>query len=132
MFKQVKSFFFWSMLYKFRKRLTLVAILLSIVLLSQWIYSDIVEYLTLTKQTNYLNYVLPIKWIVVFFNIALSVYLILNIFKVEKQQNTNKNKKKDTQKYTNKEELITPKITDREKEFMTKKLRTEAEIIMDK
>ena len=125
MFRQIKSIFFWSLLYKFRNRLTLVAILLSIVLLSQWIYTDIVEYLTLTKKTDYLNYVLPLKWIVIIFNIGLSAYLILNIFKVEKQQDLKKNISKE-------EKQNTQKISDREKEFMSKKLRTEAEIIMDK
>jgi len=124
MFKQVKSILLWSLLYRFRRRLTLVAVLLSIVLLSQWIYSDIVEYLTLTKKTTYLDYILPLKWIIIFFNIGFSVYLILSIFKVEKKE---KNDLVDKEK----QESI-PKHTDREKEFMTKKIRTEAEIILGK
>ena len=124
MFKQVKSILLWSLLYRFRRRLTLVAVLLSIVLLSQWIYSDIVEYLTLTKKTTYLDYILPLKWIIIFFNIGFSVYLILSIFKVEKEQKSKNIDKEEPED--------NPKHTDREKEFMTKKIRTEAEIIMSK
>jgi len=135
MFRQVKSIFFWSLLYKFRQRLTVVALLLSVVILSQWIYSDIVEYLTLTNNTIYLHIILPIKWIIIFFNIGLSVYLILSLFKAEnkKADKTNKIEKKDTinikvaKKNINKSEL-----TNREKEFMTKKIRSEAEIILEK
>jgi len=122
MFKQIKSMFFWSLIYKFRKRLTLVVILLSIVLLSQWIYSDIVEYLTLTDRTDYLDIVLPIKWLTIFFNIGLSSYLILSLFKVSQKE-----KNKEIKTKVEKEDL-----TDREKEFMKKNIRTEAQIIIDK
>jgi len=122
MFKQAKSIFFWTLLYKFRRRLSFVAILLSVVLLSQWIYSDIVEYLTLTKNTQYLNIVLPIKWLVIFFNIALSAYLILSLFKGEKREAVKENI----------EQKSNLEITSREKEFMSRKIRTEAEILLDK
>ena len=122
MFKQAKSIFFWTLLYKFRRRLTLVAILLSTVLLSEWIYSDIVEYLTLTQNTQYLNILLPLKWLIIFFNIALSVYLVLSLFKGQKREVV----KEDVAEKSKLE------ITPREKEFMSKKIRTEAEIIMDK
>jgi hypothetical protein len=122
MFKQVKSVFFWSLLYKFRKRLTIVFLLLSVVLLSQWIYSDIVEYLTLTDKAQYLDFVLPIKWLVVFFNISLSIYLILSLFKAK-----NKCELKDKEIIVSK-----PSLSNREKEFMTKDIRTQAQIIMEK
>lgn len=119
MFKQIKSVFFWSMLYKFRKRLTFVAILLSIVLLSQWIYSDIVEYLALTKNTAYLSFVLLSKWLIILFNIALSAYLILTIFKSDQVKEEAEIVKTD--KKSNKKEPL----SQREKEFMSKKIRTE-------
>ena len=93
MFRQVKSAIFWTLVYKFRKRLTIVAILLSIVFLSQWIYSDVVEYLQLTKQLQYLDFLLPIKWIVILFNIGFSAYLILTIFKPSKEEQKNIKKK---------------------------------------
>jgi len=122
MFKQFKSMFFWSLIYKFRKRLTLVIMLLFVVLFSQWIYSDIVEYLTLTNKTNYLDIALPVKWLVIFFNIGLSSYLILSLFKVNQKE-----KNKDIKTRIKKD-----KLTDREKEFMKRDIRTEAQIIIDK
>ena len=122
MFKQVKSIFIWSMVYRFRRRLVVIVILLSIVMLSQWIYSDVVEYLTLRELTSYLDIVLPLKWGIVFFSIALSTYLVLGIFK---------NTKKDEQK----KRIVKPKtegLTEREKSFITKELRSEAEILLQK
>lgn len=122
MFKQIKSVLLWSMLYKFRKRLIVVVILLSVVLLSQWIYSDIVEYLSLTKNTAYLSIVLPLKWLIILFNIALSAYLILTVFKsdeTKEESSPMKSNKKDS-------------LSQREKEFMSKKIRSEAEIILQK
>ena len=122
MFKQIKSVLLWSMLYKFRKRLIVVVILLSVVLLSQWIYSDIVEYLSLTKNTAYLSIVLPLKWLIILLNIALSAYLILTVFKsdeTKEEPSPMKSNKKDS-------------LSQREKEFMSKKIRSEAEIILQK
>jgi len=121
MFKQVKSIFIWSMIYKFRMRLTLVVILLSIVMLSQWIYSDVVEYLTLRELTSYLDIVLPLKWGIIFFNIALSAYLMLSIFK---------NDKKDVIKKAKRPKVES--LSEREKSFITKELRSEAEILLQK
>jgi len=128
MFKQVKSMFFWSLLYKFRKRLTIVAFLLSIVLLSQWIYSDIVEYLSLTGQTSFISMVLIIKWSIIFFNISLSSFLVLTLFKSQKSD------KQEKKKETTKEKTKVDKnsLSPREKEFMSRKIRTEAEIILQK
>jgi len=128
MFKQVKSIFFWSLLYKFRKRLTMVVFLLSIVLLSQWIYSDVIEYLSLTKQTSFISIVLIIKWSIIFFNISLSFFLILTLFKSQKSDE--KEKKKETTK--EKIKIDKNSLSSREKEFMSKKIRTEAEIILQK
>ncbi len=130
MFKQIKSAIFWTLVYKFRKRLVIVGLLISTVLLSQWIYSDIVEYLKLTEQTQYLNYILPIKWIVIFFNIAISIYLIATILKPETNKKVSKDEKKpkkeDIQKVNSNE------LSQREKSFLNKKLRSKADILMDK
>jgi len=128
MFRQVKSAIFWTLVYKFRRRLSIVVVLLSIVLLSQWIYSDIVEYLQLSQQLQYLTFLLPIKWLVILSNIGVSAYLVLTIFKPSKEEKKEIIKKIDEEKKTkdNKE------LSNREKEFLTKKLRNEAEILMDK
>lgn len=137
MFKQVKSIIIWSLIYKFRKRLTLVVILLSMVLLSQWIYSDIVEYLTLIEKTEYLNYILPAKWLLIFTNIGVSAFLVLTIFRKDEKE-IEKPKKSFKQKDEKEENIVEEKIekkekfSDREKEFLNKKIRSEADILMDR
>jgi hypothetical protein len=131
MFKQIKSAFFWTLVYKFRRRLAIVIMLLSIVLLSQWIYADVVEYLELTKQLQYLSFVLPIKWLIILFNIALSAFLVLTIFKPQKEDKRKaKNIIKEEMKKTKKKDEND--LSKREKEFLTKKLKSESEILMDR
>ncbi|MDM5271119.1 hypothetical protein PGH07_02930 [Sulfurovum sp. zt1-1] len=129
MVRQVRSLILWTLIYRFRRRLTFVAVLLSMVLLSQWIYGDIVEYLRLSENVAYLSYVLVGKWILIFSNIAISAYLILTMFrKEEKTDKKNKSKEKNR-----KQEVITvDTLTERERSFLTRKLRTKAEILMDK
>ena len=81
MFKQVKSALFWYYLYKFRKRVLLIVLLLSITLFSNAIYGDIVEYLQISKQLQYLKVLLIVKWCIILFNIVFSAYLVLTLFK---------------------------------------------------
>lgn len=128
MFKQVKSIFIWSLIYKFRKRLTVVVLLLSSVLLSQWLYSDVVEYLKLTEQTQYLNYILPIKWIMIFSNIGISAYLLITLFKKNEEKKV-EIKVKEKEKSLSK---VSKDLSEREKSFLKKKIRSEADILMDK
>ncbi len=127
MFRQVKSALLWYHLYKFRKTVMVVVLLLSIVLFSQWIYADIVEYLTLRDKLEYLDILLPLKWGVIFFNIALSVLLILRLFKT--QENEEKNKEKYKEKVVEEiKEIPSSKkasLNNREQSFLhTKKLNT--------
>ncbi|RXK13472.1 hypothetical protein CP965_06625 [Halarcobacter mediterraneus] len=124
MFKQIKSIVFWSLLYKFRKRVTLVSLLLFSALFSQFIYSDIVEYLKLKEQIDYLDYILPLKWIFILFCITSSVFLLLSLFKkeeVKEVKNKNKKIKKDDKEFSKREE-----------KFLNKKVRNQAEILLDK
>lgn len=58
MFKQVKSALFWYYLYKFRKRAILIFFLILVALFSGFIYGDIVEYLKITQNIEYLKYIL--------------------------------------------------------------------------
>lgn len=124
MFKQAKSAFIWYHIYKFRKTVILIVLLLSIVLFSQWIYSDVVEYLTLRKKLEYLDILLPVKWAIIFFNIALSAYLIISLFKKEKKPEVFKKEKKVEVKVENnrkqKEETISS-LSEREASFLYKK-----------
>jgi len=81
MFKQMKSALFWYYLYKFRKRAIFIFFLLLVALFSGFIYDDVVEYLKLTQNIEYLKYVLVLKWFIIIFNSLLSIYLILTLFK---------------------------------------------------
>lgn len=127
MFKQIKSIVFWSLLYKFRKRVTLVALLLFSALFSQFIYSDIVEYLKLKEQIDYLDYILPLKWIFILFCITSSVFLILTLFKKEDVKEV-KNKKNKSEKIKKDDK----EFSKREEKFLNKKVRSQAEILLDK
>lgn len=123
MVRQVRSLILWTLIYRFRRRLTIVAVLLSMVLLSQWIYGDIVEYLRLSENIAYLSYVLVGKWLLIFSNIAVSAYLILTMFR--KEEKTDKKKKRD-------EVIISvDTLTDRERSFLTRRLRSKADILKD-
>lgn len=130
MFKQVKSALFWYYLFKFRKRVILIALLLIVALFANAIYSDVVQYLTLKEKLEFLEAVLIAKWVIIIFNIVFSIYLILTMFKKEEEK-PSKDEKKKEQKIkpeVKKEE----KFTDREKEFLNKKkLRTKADILIN-
>lgn len=129
MVRQVRSLILWTLIYRFRRRLTIVAVLLSMVLLSQWIYGDIVEYLRLSEKVAYLSYVLAGKWIVIFSNIAVSAYLILTMFR--KEEKTDK-KSKQKEKKRDQEIISVDTLSERERSFLTRKLRSKAEILMEK
>ncbi|MFT7878846.1 MAG: hypothetical protein ABXS91_00480 [Sulfurimonas sp.] len=130
MVRQVRSLILWTLIYRFRRRLTIVAVLLSMVLLSQWIYGDIVEYLKLSENIGYLSYVLVGKWTMIFTNITVSSYLVLTMFrKEEKRDKTGKSKK---ERKREKEVVSVDTLSDRERSFLTRKLRSEAEILKNK
>ena len=93
MFKQVKSALFWYYLYKFRKRAIFIFFLLLVALFSGFIYGDVVEYLKLTQNIEYLKYVLALKWFIIIFNYLLSIYLILTLFKNSENQEKSSVKK---------------------------------------
>ena len=127
MFKQVKSAVFWYYLYKFRKRVTLILLLLIIALFANVIYADIVEYLKLKEKLEYLEIALISKWLIIIFNIGISIYLILTLFKKEESGNGKK------EKIVEKETIKKEKFTQREKEFLNKKnIRSKADILLDK
>ncbi|WP_419673075.1 hypothetical protein [Aliarcobacter butzleri] len=127
MFKQVKSAVFWYYLYKFRKRVTLIFLLLIIALFANVIYADIVEYLKLKEKLEYLEIALLSKWLIIIFNIGISIYLILTLFKKEETGSSKK------EKIVEKETIKKEKFTQREQEFLNKKnIRSKADILLDK
>lgn len=134
MFKQVKSAVFWYYLFKFRKRVTLIVLLLVIALFAGVIYGDVVQYLKLTNNFQYLEIAIISKWLVVIFNIVFSVYLLLTMFKKDEIVEENNKKsifKKDKSEVLNKEKE--EKFTAREKEFLSKnKIRSKADLLVDR
>lgn len=131
MFKQVKSAIFWYYLYKFRKRVILIALLLIVALFANAIYSDVIQYLTLKEKLEFLEVVLIAKWTIIIFNIVFSIYLILTLFKKEEEKTVIK-KETIKEKRTIEKEEKKEKFTQREKEFLTKKkLRTKADLLLD-
>ena len=126
MFKQVKSALFWYYLFKFRRRVISIVLLLVIAFFANAIYGDVVEYLKLKDKLDFLEIALISKWVIIIFNIVFSIYLVLTVFKKdEKEQKVVEIKKEPIQK----EEKFTP----REKEFLyKKKLQTKADILVKK
>ena len=113
MFKQVKSALFWYYLYKFRKRAIFIFFLLLVALFSGFIYGDVVEYLKLTQNIEYLKYVLALKWFIIIFNSLLSIYLILTLFKNSEIQEKSSVKKDKVETKNS--------LTQRETELLHKK-----------
>ena len=135
MFKQVKSAFFWYYLYKFRKRVLIISILLIIALFANAIHADVIEYLKLKNRLDFLEIVLISKWVIIIFNIVFSVYLLLTMFNKQEEEKTKikesktSNKKEEKKEEKKKEE----KFTAREKEFLNKKkIRTAADLLVEK
>ncbi len=132
MFKQVKSALFWYYLYKFRKRVVLIALLLIVALFANAIYSDIVEYLKLKDKLEFLELALIIKWIIIIFNLIFSIYLVLTLFKKEEVVTKNKTKEKEDDTNNKKMSSINT-LTDKEKSFLNKKkLKSKADYLVDK
>ena len=106
MFKQMKSALFWYYLYKFRKRAIFIFFLLLVALFSGFIYGDVVEYLKLTQNIEYLKYVLVLKWFIIISNSLLSIYLILTLFKnseIQEKSSVKKDKVETKNSFTQRE-----------------------------
>ena len=106
MFKQMKSALFWYYLYKFRKRAIFIFFLLLVALFSGFIYGDVVEYLKLTQNIEYLKYVLILKLFIIIFNSLLSIYLILTLFKnseIQEKSSVKKDKVETKNSFTQRE-----------------------------
>ncbi|NQY21437.1 MAG: hypothetical protein HRT40_09035, partial [Campylobacteraceae bacterium] len=90
-------------------------------------------YLNLRNKLEYLDYLLPIKWFIIFFNIFLSSYLILNIFKKEKTKENSIDKSKKNKKENLKDKkVIKNEFSKREEEFLYKKtLKTKADFLTE-
>lgn len=133
MFKQVKSALFWYYLYKFRRKVILIAFLLLIAFFANAIYSDVVQYLTLKEKLEYLELALSLKWFIIIFNILFSLYLILTLFKKENIEE--KKEKKQTIKEEKKAEVKKEKeskFTKREESFLNRDIKNKADKLVER
>jgi len=132
MFKQVKSALFWYYLYKFRKKVLIIVFLLLVAIFANMIYADVVEYLTLKNKLEYLEIALLSKWIVIIFNLLFSVYLILSLFKLEKNEKNNEKEQKNNDIINEEKENKEKKFSKREEEFLNKDLKSKADILVER
>lgn len=133
MFKQVKSALFWYYLYKFRKKVLIIIFLLLLAIFSNAIYSDIVEYLTLKEKLEYLEIALISKWIIIIFSLMYSIYSILSIFRLsknEKSDNVEKNRNNDI--IVKEKKTSNSKFTKREEKFLKKELKSKADLLVER
>jgi hypothetical protein len=93
MFKQVKSALFFYYLYKFRKKAALIFTLFILIILSEYIYSDIVEYLKLRDKLYLLDIVLPLKWAIIIVCIFYIFYSFFSMFEQKVEVDSSRNKK---------------------------------------
>lgn len=134
MFKQVKSALFWYYLFKFRKKVILIAFLLLIALFANAIYSDIIEYLTLKEKLEFLEIAIISKWLIIIFSIIYSIYLLIGLFKpgkndksIKKNENINKNND-----IIQKQKENTSKFTKREEKFLKKNIKSKADLLVER
>lgn len=124
MFKQIKSALFWYYLYRFRKKVLIIAFLLLTALFANFIYADVIEYLSLKNRLEYLEIALLSKWIIIVFNILFSIYLILGMFKSKEGQKKQREELKEKEKITS---SLKEELSSREKEFLYKDLNSKAD-----
>lgn len=128
MFRQVKSAIFWYYIYKFRRRVALILTLLMLIFLSEYIYSDIVEYLQIRHKTEWLDFILPLKWIVIFGSIFTIFSLLLTMSQVSSTAIATKKKKQQQRK--EKEEQPRKKL--QPKKLSKKEVRELAQELIEK
>lgn len=85
MFRQFKSAVIWFYLIKFRRKLSLIALLIFLILFSNSIYGDVINYLKITQQLSLLKYVLIAKWVLILFSLWGIAYLALSLFRQNKK-----------------------------------------------
>ncbi len=125
MFKQVKSALIWYYLFRFRRRVFLIILLLLFAFFTQSIYGDVVNYLTLTHQLHLLKYALFGKWLIIFASLLASIYSLINLFK----NINNKNSSTMVPTISSKEQRFRekPQLCSRADQLITRKAKEKAE-----
>ena len=99
MFKQIQSAIIWTYIYKFRKFLLQILVVIVLFFFVEYFYRDIVEYLTISGHKDKIFYLLLAKWAIFMLLISfLSVRLYTILKKTKKPPNPRKLSKKEIAK----------------------------------
>ena len=79
MFRQIKSAIIWSYIWRFRSLLAKILIAILIVAVLEFVYGDVVEYLRLSDNVEYLWIALLSKWILI---LLILFYVGYSIWKI--------------------------------------------------
>ena len=118
MFKNLKSFFLYYVIYQNRKKVLYILFWAFLILITFGIYPDIKDYLLAIKKEEWMIYLIFLKWSV----ILISLFMIIKIiksFKIKKQ-NPNPPVKKNF------------KSTPFENLYKKENLRSKADLIIEK
>lgn len=124
-FKTVRSAVFWTLLHKFRLKLSLIGVLILASVMAGHLYDDVALYLKDIEKVELIRHALIAKWGVIFGSFGYSLYVFFGLFaqgkdkenelkikeealnKKEKELNEwEKNLKQMQEKYTKKERLF--------------------------
>ena len=106
MFRQIKSAIIWSYIYRFRSLLAKILVAIILIAVLEFVYKDIVEYLHLTNNVEYLWIALIFKWISI---LAILVFIGFSVLSLK----TNKVcKKKHTKTVEPKKKMSKKEIRD--------------------
>lgn len=113
MFRQIKSAIIWTYIYRFRVLLIKIFIAFILILTIEFIYRDVMEFLQISHQVEFLIYALLIKWLLFFSVIFYIGWSLYQSFKKQeyKKKCSNKQVKETKEKIAlTAEQLIQQKI----------------------
>ena len=95
MFKNLKSFFLYYVIYQNKRKALYVLLWIVLILFTFGIYPDMKEYLLAIKKEDWIIYLIFIKWSIILFSLFM-ILKIIKSFQIKKQKKSSKsNTKKD-------------------------------------
>ncbi len=94
MFRQIKSAIIWSYIWRFRSLLAKIFVAIVVIAVLEFVYKDVVEYLRLTKNVEYLWIALVAKWAVI---LLIVLYIGYSIWKIGHTKNKKSLQKPDNE-----------------------------------
>ncbi|BAF70104.1 hypothetical protein [Nitratiruptor sp. SB155-2] len=120
MFRQIKSAFIWTQIYRYRAFLYKIFVLLLTVLVIEFFYRDLFSYLQNVKKTDVLGAIFFVKWSVYFVIFLYIVFLAKRTF--GKQKSLKENRKPQEREKTIKQ-MSKKEIRAKAQEIIRKKMR---------